>query len=412
MGGLLLTVAARPICAQPSFTGIGTLDGVGSSLVEYVSSDGAVVVGKSNVTAWYPYEVVSWSRKDGMVSLTPGVYSSDPGGSNGTGSVLAGNYIHAQQRTTEAFWWTPDRGAVAMGDLPGGDFFSAVRGVSARGDILVGYSSSERSTEGHVEGFIWTEETGMVDLGDLPDYAIDSGARCVSVDGRVIAGGMVFDQGNEAIRWTEEDGMVRLGDFPGGNHSSGSVAISADGSVIVGNGFDADGQRAFRWTEETGMVALPKVHPNQFVQRAYGASWDGNVIVGEAAASGGGGAGPFYWTAKDGIRWLADVFDEHGVIVPDGWVELVPRAVSADGRTIVGYGVNPQGNTEGFVAYLGPTCRADFDDNGTVDAEDVAAYISAWLESNIFADWNYDGFINTKDFLTFLNEWNAKPGCE
>ncbi len=57
-------------------------------------------------------------------------------------------------------------------------------------------------------------------------------------------------------------------------------------------------------------------------------------------------------------------------------------------------------------------CRADFDDNGEVDAEDVAAYLTAWLNRSIFTDWDYDGSINTRDLLGFFNEWVAQPGCE
>jgi hypothetical protein len=36
-----------------------------------------------------------------------------------------------------------------------------------------------------------------------------------------------------------------------------------------------------------------------------------------------------------------------------GWTLEVAQAVSADGRTIVGYGPNPSGNYEGWVAHLG-----------------------------------------------------------
>jgi hypothetical protein len=36
-----------------------------------------------------------------------------------------------------------------------------------------------------------------------------------------------------------------------------------------------------------------------------------------------------------------------------GWQLTIARGISADGLTITGYGVNPNGNTEAWVAYLG-----------------------------------------------------------
>lgn len=212
--------------------------------------------------------------------------------------------------------------------------------------------------------------------------------------------------GTEAFRWTPQSGMIGLGDLPGGNHASSARAVAADGAVVVGHGFDESGQRAFRWTQTDGMTPLPKLS-GQYVQRAFGCSWAGDVIVGEAGA--GSRAEAFYWTADDGTRWLAEVLDEHGVVVPEGWNLDRATAVSADGRTIVGYGVNPRGFTEGWVAYLGPTCRADYDENGATDQDDFTSYLAAWLNRSIFADWNYDGQINTLDFIAFLHEWAR--GC-
>ncbi len=411
LGGLLLIAAARPLCAQPSFTGIGDLPGgLFGSIADSVSMDGKVVTGSSTAGGFAAYEPIRWDAETGISRLDTGWWGHAVG-TNGSGSVAGGWIIHTDRTTTEAYRWTASDRIVGLGDLPGGEFRSTVQGVNARGDILVGSSSSERSGEDSGETHRWTAEAGMVGLGDLPGGLFRSGAGAMSADGLVIVGGGRTEQGLEAYRWTEETGMIGLGNFPDGSRSAART-VSADGSVVVGNGFDATHQRAFRWTEQTGMVALEKIHPDQILMRAYDTSWDGNVIVGEVATHSGSGFGPFYWTPEDGVQWLTDVLDEHGVVVPDGWHLGRANAVSADGRTIIGSGINPDGAGEGWVAYLGPGCRADFDDNGVVDAEDVAAYLTAWLDSNIFTDWNYDGSINTRDLLGFLNEWVAKPGCE
>ncbi|MDQ7012841.1 MAG: GC-type dockerin domain-anchored protein [Planctomycetota bacterium] len=406
LGGLLLTAAARPLCAQPYFTGTGTLSGGRSVIAQDISPDGRVVLGDTGI---FDKKVALWTLADGLRSIMPNQIADTTGGISHLGRVVAGGF--PGNGTRHGFRWTEETGAISVGDLPGGEFRSTVQGVSPRGDILVGSSNSERSSEGSGETYRWTAETGMVALGDLPGGLFRSGASAISADELVIVGGGRSEQGLEAYRWVEETGMVGLGYIPGGYPESTALAVSADGSVVVGNGYDATHQRAFRWTEQAGMVALEKIHPDQIFQRVGGVSWDGDVIVGEVGV-GEVGFGPFYWTPEGNTRWLADVLDEHGIETHHGWYLYKASAVSADGRTIVGWGINPDGDGEGWVAYLGPACRADFDDDGEVDVEDVAAYLAAWLESNIFADWNYDGSINTRDLLGFLNEWVAKPGCE
>lgn len=402
LGGLLLTAAARPLCAQPYFTGTGTLSGGRAVYAQDISPEGLVVSGDTGI---FDKKVALWTLADGLRSITPNQIADTTGGISHLGRVVAGGF--PGNGTRHGFRWTEETGAVSIGDLPGGEFRSSAQGVSPRGDVMVGTSSSESS---NWEAFRWTPDAGMIGMGDLPGGQFISSASAISADGLVIVGGSTSERGGEAFRWTAKDGMIGLGFIPDGSPGSTAIAVSADGSVVVGNGYDATHQRAFRWTEQTGMVALEKIHPVQIFQRVGGVSWDGNVIVGEVGV-GEVGFGAFYWTPEGNTRWLADVLDEHGIETHHGWHLDRAYAVSADGRTIVGTGINPDGAGEGWVAYLGPACRADYDDDGTVDAEDVAAYLSAWLESSIFADWDYDGYINTLDLIGFFNEWVAKPGC-
>ncbi|MDQ7012616.1 MAG: GC-type dockerin domain-anchored protein [Planctomycetota bacterium] len=405
-GGVLLCAGAARLSAQPFFAGIGSLDGgTLGSIAEGVSADGAVVSGDSRLNAFYPNEGVIWTRDQGLRSIVPGRYSDcEGGGINGTGTVVTGGIVG--NGTRYVYRWTPETGAVDLGDLDGGKFRSGATGVSARGDVVVGYGASDN---GDWEAFRWTEETGMVGLGDLPGGNFGSSATAISADGFVVVGSSSNEFGNVAFRWTEETGMVSIGELAGGRVSGWASGVSADGAVVVGSSWAEDGLRGFRWTSEAGMVALEKIHPDQYQQRVYATSWDGNVMIGDAYVNGVGGAGLMYWTLQDGPRWLLDVFDEHGVVVPDEWSLDGVLGLSADGRTIVGYGRISGLGTQGWVAYLGPTCRADYDDDGTVTTADVSAYLLAWQQRSIFADWNYDGYINTIDIIGFLNEWAA--GC-
>jgi hypothetical protein len=62
----------------------------------------------------------------------------------------------------------------------------------------------------------------------------------------------------------------------------------------------------------------------------------------------------FYWTAGGGMRALWDVLLSHGIDpAADGWTELSQALdISADGNTIVGYGIRNNYNNEAFVAVI------------------------------------------------------------
>lgn len=51
----------------------------------------------------------------------------------------------------------------------------------------------------------------------------------------------------------------------------------------------------------------------------------------------------------------------------------------------------------------------DMNGDGTVNTQDVIAFLNAWNDNEPAADFNGDGQINTQDVIAFLNQWNA--GC-
>lgn len=401
LGGLLLYASAQTAVAQGSFTLIDRIPGSTSSWARGVSPDGVHLTGECFGQGFYS-EVMKWNPADGMLSLTPGRASGTNGAINWDGSAAAGYF--PGNNTVLAFRWSQADGIEMLGDLSGGVERSTALAISTRGDIIVGGSVSDNGPE----AIRWTAETGMVPLGDLPGGAFGSAALAISADGLVIAGAGKSEQGDEAMRWSEQSGMVGLGDLPGGRFGSVARAVSADGSVIIGTSFDASGQRAFIWTQQAGMVPLDDIA--HVSQKAWGISWTGDVVVGQMEPRDGP-VGAFYWTPTDGTRYLADVLTEHGVTVPEGWRLEDAYGVSADGRTIVGWASEQGLGGEGFVAHLGPACRADYNKDGAVTPHDVHAYLAAWAQRSIFADWDYDGLINTRDVIAFLNEWVAKPGC-
>ncbi len=106
--------------------------------------------------------------------------------------------------------------------------------------------------------------------------------------------------------WDATNGMVGLGDLAGGGFASQANGVSGDGSIIVGRGTSASGTEAFLWDATNGMRNLQSVLTTDF---GLGASLT-------------------------------------------GWQLAEARGISADGLTIAGFGTNPSGDTEAWVAQL------------------------------------------------------------
>lgn len=353
LGTAMLLLTGAPAQAA-SFQGLGDLPGGSfSSTAVDISADGSVVVGRGLSTNGF--EAFRWTAAEGLVGLghLPGgsFISSSASGVSADGSVIVGQSSSANG--TQAFRWTAAEGLVGLGDLPGRNFFSFAGGVSADGSVIVGGS---RGTNG-VEAFRWTAAEGMVGLDDLPGGIFDSAANAVSADGSVVVGDgtSFFDSDGEAFRWTAEDGMVGLGDLPGGFFASSARDVSADGSVVVGASSTGTGDdQAFRWTAEDGMVGLA-VGSDFFESAANGVSADGSIVVGRGFSLATNRSNEaFIWDSSNGPRALSVVLTEDFGLDLGGWRLFSATGISADGRTIVGGGENPDGNIEGWIVRLDP----------------------------------------------------------
>ena len=338
-----------PPVQAATFQGLGDLPG--SNFASYamaVSADGRVVTGYS--TSSNGTEAFIWTATNGLEALgdLPGrTFASYAQGISSNGTVVVGYSVSSNG--TEAFRWTRSTGMQPLGDLPGGSFVSRAFGVSADGQTVVGFASSTLSTPD--EAFRWTANSGMVSLGDLPGGKYYSRAWAISADGSVIVGESEGPNGNEAFRWTAATGMVGLGDFPGGWTNSIAYALSPDGSVAVGRGYsgayDSWTHEAFSWTAASGLVRLGFIPCNDW-SIAHAVSLYGTVIVGDPETGRGDCA--FIWDSQHGMRNLHQVLtDEHGLNLT-GWQLSGARGISYDGTTIVGYGINPAGQSEAWIA--------------------------------------------------------------
>lgn len=130
--------------------------------------------------------------------------------------------------------------------------------------------------------------------------------------------------------------------------------MSADGTTVIGWSGSNLGSEAFRYSDGAwlGLGMLGGDH-----SVAYDTNADGSVIVGysETPSSGppfGPSAAPFLWDAAHGMRNLQDLLvDEYGVDLEGLELENA-TGISDNGRTIVGYGINEDGDTEGWIVVV------------------------------------------------------------
>jgi len=349
----LLCLVSGSFATTASFQRLGSLakgDGTPYSVssASAISADGSTVVGE----AWWVAsgqafgEAFRWTAPDGMNGLgdlSDGGFSSCARGVSADGSVVVGDGWSGLG--AEAFRWE-NGSMVGLGDLPDGGFTSYGNGVSANGSVVVGRATS---AEG-MEAFRW-ENNSMVGLGTLPGL-FSSRAYDVSADSSVIVG----QSSSRAFRWTALEGMQALNNLPNVGTRGNALSVSANGLVIVGWSGDSSDiygdKEAFRW-ENGSAIGLGDLPGGQFYSWANDVSADGSVVVGWSVVSG---SFPnyteeaFIWDADNGMRSIKDILVNDYDLDLTGWTLQEARGISDEGLTIVGYGINPDGYVEGWVA--------------------------------------------------------------
>ena len=392
----------------PSLTWFGTLGGGSSASEAYgVSADGSTVVGNSGFTG--EWRAFRWTAAGGMQDLgTLGGSESWAYGVSADGSVVVGVAENAVGEW-RAFRWTVAGGMQALSTHSGS---SKAYSVSADGNTVVGHAS-------FVGAFRWTAAGGMQALGSLRGY---SEAYGVSADGSTVVGGFFF-MGEppdwrlyyRAFRWTAASGMQDLGTL--GSDWSLAYGVSADGSVVVGSSpyeneeYYLEG-RAFRWTAASGMQSLHM--SGIYASTAYATSADGSVVVGSLTYVNYDDGYPdfrvraFRWTAAGGMK---DLNREYANLLADGSILYAARAISPDGRYIVGSGWNAATwRREAFLLDTGFPLRGDVSRDGCIDDADLLRVLFEFGGRGYRnEDINWDGVVDDADLLEVL--FNFGTGC-
>jgi uncharacterized membrane protein len=272
-------------------------------------------------------------------------------------------------------------------------------GISQDGRWIAGSDAAEHGTE----AFLYDTRLGtIVGLGDLPGDTFRSNATAISADGGTVVGYSDAAPGWEAFVWRAETGMRSLGDFDGGTHLSQAYATNADGTVTVGFGSGDNGREAFRHDAD-GLHALGDLPEGDFESRALGVSGDGRVIVGYG--TGALTREAVVWIDGTGPQRVRDVLTDAGADLT-GWELDDAAAISMDGLSITGFGLNPAGDREAWIATL-PSCPTDLDGDGTTGVGDLLQVLGAWGESGHPADVDGDGIVGVGDLLALFAAWGV-----
>lgn len=341
----LFVVCALVLCgstaagSEPQFMGLGYLPGGSIQSEAYgISGDGSTIVGRSDSTSGS--EAFYWRESTGLVSLGRGAAI----GASYDGSVIVGEAY--TDTGDQYFRWTDATGRVFLGPTAGG----YEGDVSGDGSVVV--YSERTSTYPHYEAVAWTEGTGIVKLGTLPG-GDSSRAEAVSGDGSVVVGISTSAFGLEAFHWTQAEGMLGLGDLQTNPEFiiSEGMGVSSDGTYIVGGArADSSASEPFRWDSVTGMQSLCPEGIGGF-RTAGDVSADGAIVVGPPRRASGG-ARAFIWDEISGCRLLKDVLENDFGLDLGDWTLVAATAISDDGQVVAGYGNNPSGSSEAWMAVI------------------------------------------------------------
>jgi hypothetical protein len=323
--------------------------GEGGLSDEAISDDGSVVVGSAAFGGpGAPKGIGRWTYEGGFETLgvPPGssIAPAPPVVVSGDGSIIFGKDAHGS-----LFRWSADEGMTSLGAVTGANDLQ-LNGVSADGSVVSGIAST--LNVGSL--WRWTKGTGLV----------------------------VLETGTPEKSFRDHSDISGLGQW-----------LSADGSVIVGvrraiNGSNAE---VYRWTEATGLEILPNFagYPNMALRDMtpdgkwlFGQSW----ITYDGSVESAGKFVPWLWSEETGLRNLLEVFEDQGLSPSiNGWKSLWDAAanwgrISADGRAIIGSGVNPDGYVEAWVAYLDPLAVP----------EPTAAALALLALTGMVAGWRLD----------------------
>lgn len=344
--GTMAAVAATAIGIAVAGPARMTFEPLGETNLVPISmtADGSKIVG----SAYFGAPVFTWTADEGVVIIGGGCDAGQPMIS-GDGSTIFGTACDEFGQGQAAKWVGGEDWQV-LGSVPGavpcGTSLSSGWGVNYDGSKGVGLVWLAQICRAHAGMWDLDAMDGAVDLGStVPDRA--TRANAISGDGHVIAGWQddAFGSRQGAI-WV--DGVEQDLLTADGKHVGEVFSINYDGSVMTGTYIPyGESENGWVWTAQNGFTVIqglaffPTVLP-------LDATEDGSIVVGMFRERLNGTTRPFVYQHKKATL-LADILRKKGLA--QGWDLRTIAAISDDGTTLTGWGLNPDGYIEGYVIH-------------------------------------------------------------
>jgi len=363
-----MPIDAGKRCELPRFQPIGPPSGQGAVVARAVSADGRVVVGHLTDGMGFAKPFI-WTVEAATrgpmplpipISLRPdlNVYATAV---SGDGTRWAGYY----QGTSAMDFPRPLGGTLTMSAelaTPSGGRGGNPFDIDATGGKVVGVFFDSTNTFSHAGQ--WTSPASPVTpLPNPLGMNLAAAAGAVTRDGAIVTGTAKDNAGGVlVVSWVDDPDVTAP---PTRRFSMMGVTnadvhgLSSDGMLAVGTILDtANANFAFA-TENGNAINVAPMNGAVFAHsNAWDTSDDGNVTVGDVLLpmSGTTVAQACIWTRNQGITsykgTVVDALRSTNVILPNGWQLTAAYGVSADGKTLVGSAVDPQGIPAGYVARL------------------------------------------------------------
>ncbi len=303
-----------------SFQGLGT-----NARPNAVSANGSTVAGNGFV----------WHANTGLAALP----FTRANGVSADGSIIVG------RNGTRAVRW--DGNVVRDLNTFGWGEYSTANGVSGDGSVVVGNGATDGDFP-ETKGYRWTSGNGTQSCGSGITGGLyeNWGAIAASNDGSVVVGNQGYTP--RAFRWTAGSGPVEL--FPDLPYST-ATGVSSDGSIIAATiATDSPSDRhATRLVLGSSAQVLGEL-PGGESSSANGISGNGTIVVGLSGSTDGNRAA--MWASSVSPQSITNFLSTAGVVGHAGWTLTEATAISSDGSTIVGVGLNASGSSESWVATI------------------------------------------------------------
>ncbi|OHB52333.1 MAG: hypothetical protein A2Y10_00070 [Planctomycetes bacterium GWF2_41_51] len=293
------------------------------------------------------YTVVGDGERSNWI-WTTGTYSLGPGpivDISEDGSIMIAN---VNSGGGDGFYKVVHDAVQTIGGYAHG--FNKVKAISSDGSKIVGDTDINNSDQHPA----WSYQNGVYTILPLPTgFTGDARAEAISSNGTVIAGNIQSHNSDitETVLW--QNGYIEILPNPENVTFSQVLEIAGNGSVIVGFYRDTNIARACVW--QNGMIETLPMLTGVTNSIATGSSFDGSIIFGnflEGPGTGFSPIGAFIWDELNGTRLLKDFLENDYGLDLTGWNLLSVSATDASGNIITGYGINPQGQEELWIATI------------------------------------------------------------